>query len=186
MKVDKRGMADPGRFETLLSHQGPLVHVDHSHRAPAVRTGKCYLHQTDEVVYAYFYVKMEDGYKKEGKFMLTERQCGDSSRARASWGDATDVMNKLVSMAGEETRRAPQRSLNIKMVRDGYLTRAEYLVRVDPNGGIEAYLTPDGNIARRGTSQAEMIREDAYIRLQNFLTNEYDDDNGPLFILEKP
>ena len=25
----------PGRFEALLSHQGPLVHVDHSHRAPA-------------------------------------------------------------------------------------------------------------------------------------------------------
>ena len=25
----------PGRFEALLSHQGSLVHVDHSHRAPA-------------------------------------------------------------------------------------------------------------------------------------------------------
>ena len=25
----------PGRFEALLSHQGTLVHVDHSHRAPA-------------------------------------------------------------------------------------------------------------------------------------------------------
>lgn len=26
---------DSGRFRALLSHQGPLVHVDHSHRAPA-------------------------------------------------------------------------------------------------------------------------------------------------------
>ena len=28
-------MSGPGRFEALLAHQGPLVHVDHSHRAPA-------------------------------------------------------------------------------------------------------------------------------------------------------
>ena len=28
-------MSGPGRFEALLSHQGTLVHVDHSHRAPA-------------------------------------------------------------------------------------------------------------------------------------------------------
>ena len=28
-------MSGPGRFEALLSHRGPLVHVDHSHRAPA-------------------------------------------------------------------------------------------------------------------------------------------------------
>ena len=34
-------MSDSGRFEALLSHQGPLVHVDHSFRAPAppVATG---------------------------------------------------------------------------------------------------------------------------------------------------
>jgi len=31
----------PGRFEALLSHQGPLVHVDHSHRAPAPTAEDC-------------------------------------------------------------------------------------------------------------------------------------------------
>ena len=31
----------PGRFEALLSHQGPLVHVDHSHRAPAPTGEDC-------------------------------------------------------------------------------------------------------------------------------------------------
>ena len=30
-----------GRFEALLSHQGPLVHVDHSHRAPAPTAEDC-------------------------------------------------------------------------------------------------------------------------------------------------
>lgn len=32
----------PGRFEALLSHQGPLVHVDHSHRAPAPTGEWCF------------------------------------------------------------------------------------------------------------------------------------------------
>ena len=31
---------DSERFRALLSHQGPLVHVDHSHRAPARTTGE--------------------------------------------------------------------------------------------------------------------------------------------------
>lgn len=176
-------MADPGRFEALLSHQGPLVHVDHSYRAPAVHTGKCYLHKTADIVYAYFYVQMENGDKKGRNFTLTERQCGNSSRARASFGDAEDVMNKLISITREETRRAPQRSLNIKMMRGVYLARGEYLVRVDPNGGIEAYLAPDGEVPRWGTTHAQRIKDDAYDRLQNFLTDEYDNENGPLFIL---
>jgi len=34
-------MSDSGRFESLLSHQGPLVHVDHSHRAPAPTGAGC-------------------------------------------------------------------------------------------------------------------------------------------------
>ena len=33
-------MSGPGRFEALLSYQGPLVHVDHSHRAPAPTAGE--------------------------------------------------------------------------------------------------------------------------------------------------
>ena len=35
-------MSGPGRFEALLSHQGPLVHVDHSHRAPAPTGEWCF------------------------------------------------------------------------------------------------------------------------------------------------
>ena len=34
-------MSDSGRFEALLSHQGPLLHVDHSHRAPAPTGAGC-------------------------------------------------------------------------------------------------------------------------------------------------
>ena len=34
-------MLGPGRFEALLSHQGPLVHADHSHRAPAPTGDDC-------------------------------------------------------------------------------------------------------------------------------------------------
>ena len=33
----------PGRFEALLAHQGPLVHVDHSHRAPAPTGEDCHI-----------------------------------------------------------------------------------------------------------------------------------------------
>ena len=33
--------SDPGRFEALLSHQGPLVHVDHFNRAPAPTANDC-------------------------------------------------------------------------------------------------------------------------------------------------
>ena len=33
--------SDPGRFEALLSHQGPLVHVDHFNRAPVRTANDC-------------------------------------------------------------------------------------------------------------------------------------------------
>ena len=48
-------------MERLLAHPPslPLVHVDHSHRAPAqMRTGECYSISTAEVVKAKYYVKL--------------------------------------------------------------------------------------------------------------------------------
>jgi len=177
-------MSDSGRFEALLSHQGPLLHVDHSHRAPAPRTGECYSITSSEVINAHFFVQREQsGVRNTGMYILTERDCGDARKPKVSLGETKRVMDALIKMAGQETARFPQTSLDIQMNRK----RGDYLARVDPNGGVESWLSAGGFRADPGDpEEVADYANDAINRLQEFLSNKYNEEDGPLFILEKP
>ena len=140
-------MSDSGRFEALLSHQGPLLHVDHSHRAPAPRTGECYSITSSEVIKAHFFVQREKSeVRNADDYTLTERDCGDARKPKVSLGETKLVMGKLIRMAGEETSRYPQKSLDINMGKMDHMGRKrnDYLVRVDANGGVESWLSASG------------------------------------------
>ena len=172
-------MSDSGRFEALLSHQGPLLHVDHSHRAPAPRTGECYSVVNSEVVTAHFFVQRVEngGVRNAEKYTLTERDCDDTSKPKVSLGETKAVMAKLIKMAGDETISA-QTSLDIQMNRK----RGDYLVRVDANGGVESWLSAGGFRAVDREEFAD-YKNDAINRLQTFLSDNYNEKDGPLFIL---
>ena len=173
-------MSDSGRFEALLSHQGPLLHVDHSHRAPAPRTGECYSITSSEVIKAHFFLQRE-GVRNTGTYILKERDCGDARKPKVSLGETKRVMNALVRMAGQETTRFPQTSLDIRM----NLERGAYLVRVDANREVETWLSAGGTRAL-DRADAANFENDAINRLQTFLSDNYNEKDGPLFILKEP
>ncbi len=180
-------MSDSGRFEALLSHQGPLVHVDHSHRAPAPRTGKCYSIASSEEIKAFFYVQREKSeVRNADTYLLTERDCGDALKPKVSLDETKLVMGKLIRMAGQETSRA-QKSLDINMGKMDRMGRKrnDYLARVDPNGGVESWLSA-GGFRAFDREEATNYENDAINRLQAFLSDNYNEIDGPLFILEEP
>ena len=173
-------MSDSGRFEALLSHQGPLVHVDHSFRAPAPRTGECYSITSSEVIKARFFVQRGE-VRNTGTYILEELDCGDARKPKVSLEETKRVMGALVRMAGEETTRFPQTSLDIQMKRK----QRDYLVRVDPNREVESWLSPAGRDAFE-SEDAEDFENGAISRLQTFLSDDYEEKDGQLFILKEP
>lgn len=177
-------MSDSDRFEALLSHQGPLLHVDHSFRAPAPRTGECYSITSSEVIKAHFFVQREKGgVRNADDYTLTERDCGDARKPKVSLEETKRVMGKLIEMAGQETVRFPQTSLDIQMNRK----QGNYLVRVDANREVESWFSTAGfRSDPRDLQEVTDYKNDAINRLQQFLSDNYNEKDGPLFILKKP
>ena len=92
-------------MERLLAHPPslPLVHVDHSHRAPApARTGKCLSVSNPSRVRAEYVVETSDK-KIPFEYELSELVCG-TTQPKASLDVATQAMDKIVSIAAREAR----------------------------------------------------------------------------------
>ena len=164
-------------MERLLAHPPslPLVHVDHSHRAPApARTGECYSISTAEVVKAKYYVRLggEEGLDtvpKFGFYELAELECGDTSKRMVSTEETERVMSHIAFLAGEI---AAERNQNRADVRSDAAPPQQFM-RVNAAGGITHYLRADG---KRATTKDECAQ-----RVRNYLSQYWSEKDQPVF-----
>ena len=102
-------------MERLLAHPPslPLVHVDHSHRAPApARTGKCLSVSNPSRVRAEYVVETTDfkntfKYEKRVEYELSELVCG-TTQPKASMDTAKRATENIVSIATQDAKRLNQ------------------------------------------------------------------------------
>ena len=174
-------------MERLLAHPAslPLVHVDHSHRAPAVRTtGECYRVANSNPVEASFYVIPE--WEKDQKsrntryYKLEELDCSNRNKPKVSLAEAESVQRLIQQMANYSGFFPANGMLDVKMVNehghgDGFIMRLRYDFR-----------TEQAQLVRYLNGYQGGIEGDATVakyRLQAFLTDNYDKPGEPLFHL---
>ena len=168
------------RFQALLSHQGPLVHVDHSHRAPAVRTtGKCYRVVNSNPIHATSYVYRGAENIQTITYMLDELDCVTGG-VKASMTQAKAVFDALIRTAGWYAPR-PQRIVMVAATdepmpnRSGpYFPYELPLATID--NGTPVWLDVMGE-----PMTSEKAPDHCLGRLAAFLTKEYANEFGPRF-----
>ena len=161
-------------MEHLLSwpQSLPLVHVNHSHRAKAVREiGICYGITNTTPIQAGCIIQMGES-KTVYKYLLDMTDC-ETGRPKASRETAAAVLNALLQRM-TETRR----DFNAKMVLEDGPNRRELLagIQVMPSGPKTFFFDANGNIVADKT--------DTLIKIQQYLTTYYAREDGPEFLLQ--
>ena len=175
-------------MERLLAHPPslPLVHVDHSHRAPAARTtGECYRVVNSNVIEANFYVTpgWEQDWKKKimDQYKLEEFDCNDRNKPKVSLAEAERVQRLVQQMANYSGFFCTTSGmLDVQMVNEhryggGFIMRLKHDYTKN-QAQLLYYL--DGS--QNGTDADATT---AKHRLQAFLTDNYDKPDAPLFRL---
>lgn len=174
-------------MERLLAHPAslPLVHVDHSHRAPAVRTtGECYKVVNSNPVEASFYVIVQG--EKDLKlrntrhYFLQELDCSNHNKPKVSLAEAERVQRLVQEMANYSGFFSTSEMLDVQMVNehrygDGFIMRLKHDYRTN-QAQLLYYLDGSQDGIRADATEAKN-------RLQTFLTDNYDKPDEPLFRL---
>ena len=171
-------------MERLLAHPAslPLVHVDHSHRAPAVRTtGKCYRVVNSNPIHASCYVYRQGQEIQTITYMLDELDCVTRG-VKASMTQAKAVFETLTLVAGRYRDQGPQRIVMVAAT-DEPMPRpptAPYFPYELPlatiHNGKPAWLDVMGE-----PMTSEKAPDHCLGRLAAFLTKEYANEFGPRF-----
>lgn len=184
-------------MERLLAYPAtlPLVHVDHSHRAPSVRTGKCLgrYNPSGLVTRAECYVNIKtENYPRKRvpiEYTIAEVAC-DIATTTVGNTEARRVLDQLIALAREHLPLNNDETLAISYRSDENPGFFEILAIVKPTGS-EFYRDP-----LRKTKEAVGVHrkwedEDTdpatsvpFIR--NYLDRHVSDDNGPLFSIHPP
>ena len=174
-------------MERLLAHPAglPLVHVDHSHRAPAVRTtGECYkvTIPNSGTITASFYANVQGGekeYRNTRSYNLDEPSCADHSKLIVSEKEAKNVYMELRKMANYSSRLHEDLQVDVQMVNErrggggGFIMRLQH----NPNTQVaDVVCFLDGSQAGVEQNSGKVIK-----RLRAFLTDNYDKPDEPLF-----
>ena len=152
-------------MERLLAHPPslPLVHVDHSHRAPApARTGKCLYASNPSRVVAEYVVETSDKTIIPFEYELSELVCG-TTQPKASLDVATQAMDKIVSIAAQEAR--DQNDWVVIWTAKGNSTK-DLLMYVSRSNSKLSSFTPD------------QLKN----KVQKHLTEHWSDEDGPKFL----
>lgn len=172
-------------MERLLAHPAglPLVHVDHSHRAPAVRTtGKCYRVVNSNPIHASCYVYRKGQKIQTITYTLDELDC-DTRGVKASTGQAKVVFEVLTMVAGWYRDQGPQRIVMDSATDEPMPNRKRYFPYEIPLATIDA-----GKIFWLDVMGEPMTSQEApdrcLERLAAFLTKEYANEFGPRFEMQ--
>ena len=158
-------------MERLLAHPPslPLVHVDHSHRAPAsARTGKCLSASNPSRVRAEYVVETTDlentfKYEKRFEYELSELVCG-TTQPKASLDMAKRATEIIVSVATQEAKRLEQ--WVILFTAAGKSTKDLLMY-----------------VGKLGTRVDNYTQDQLEKMVQKHLTDHWSEEDGPKFLI---
>ena len=149
------------------------------------RTGKCYKVTSPKVITATFFAKFFDEPETKRPFMseyeLAELNCEDKVMPKVSIDETVKVVNVIREMANYQSQFFENGEVRVRM----HMPRSEdsYLMTLkhNPNdkmASIHNYLSASGMLS------VHLKETDAFIRLQAFLSENYDNPYGPLILLD--
>ena len=174
-------------MERLLAHPAdlPLVHVDHSHRAPAVRTtGQCYRVINSNPIHASGHVYRDGVRIQTFTYTLDELDC-DTKGVKASKDQAEKVFGVLRTAAG--WYQGAQRIVMEAATNEPMPLRPAYLLPHDlPLATIDAAAETIVWLDVMGGSMTSLKTAPDYCmeRLAAFLTKEHAKELGPRFNMQ--
>ena len=170
-------------MERLLAHPAglPLVHVDHSHRAPAVRTtGECIRVVNSNPIHAEGYVYREGLLIQTITYALDELDC-DTGGVKASMTQAKAVFETLKTVAGWYKDQRPQRIVMDAATDEPMPHRGKYFPHELPLATIHAGKIVWLDVMGEPMDSQQAAPDHCIERLAAFLTKEYANKFGPRF-----
>jgi hypothetical protein len=172
-------------MERLLAHPAslPLVHVDHSHRAPAVRTtGECIRVINSNPIHAMGYVYRNGVRVQTIAYALDELDC-DTKDVKVSMTQAKAVFETLTMVAGWYAPR-PQRISMDSATDEPMPNRKGYFPHELPLATIDAGKIVWLDVMGEPMDSQQAASDHCIERLAAFLTKEYANKFGPRFEMQ--
>jgi len=172
-------------MERLLAHPAglPLVHVDHSHRAPAVRTtGQCYRVVNSNPIHAMGYVYRKGIRIHTITYMLDELDCVTGG-VKASMTQAKAVFETLRTVAGWHAPQ-PQRIVMDSATDEPMPHRGGYFEYEIPLATIDAGKIVWLDVMGGPMDSQQEAPDHCLERLAAFLTKQYANKFGPRFEMQ--